>query len=202
MIDQAPVPSVIPKRQMKNSKGRGKARKSHSHSDGRTGESNSQRPLSSSTPEEEQAQLGQHLAKPRGNGEARKSQALGDGEKSGPDPQRLFLLEVPDEEMVQADKNTTELSERRHLVQVPLILSPFISELVTFFDAAKRGAGHTVPSAETPEAPEASEASEALGARNARKKQTAPLVRENPPTSLDAFPGNGTGASSPSREDT
>jgi hypothetical protein len=109
------------------------------------------------------------------------------------------LLEVPDEEMVQADKNMTELSERRHLVQVPLILSPFISELVTFFDATKRGAGHTVPSAETPEAPEASEA---LGARNARKKQTTPLVRENPPTSLDAFPGNGTGASSPSREDT
>jgi hypothetical protein len=83
--------------------------------------------------------------------------------------------------------------------KVPLILSPFISESVTFSDAAKRGTGYTVPSTEAPEAPEALEA---LGARNARKKQTAPLVRENPPTSLDALPGNGTGASSPSGEDT
>jgi hypothetical protein len=47
------------------------------------------------------------------------------------------------EEMVQADKNTTKLSERRHLSQVPPILSPFISESVTFSDAAKRGAGLT-----------------------------------------------------------
>ncbi|CAM6003600.1 unnamed protein product [Sphagnum balticum] len=164
-IDQAPAPSVTPKRQTKNSKGRGEARKSHSRSEGRTGESNSQRPLSSSIPEEEQAQLGQRLVKPRGNGEARKSQALGD-----------------------------DISPK-----VPLILSPFISESVTFSDAAKRGTGYTVPSTE---APEALEALEALGARNARKKQTAPLVRENPPTSLDALLGNGTGASSPSGEDT
>jgi len=198
-IDQAPAPSVTPKRQTKNSKGRGEAQKSHSRSEGRAGESNSQRPFSSSIPEEEQAQLGQRLVKPRGNEEARKSQALDDGEKNGPDSQRLFLSEVPDKEMVQADKNTTELSECRHLTQVPLILSPFISESVTFSDAAKRGAGYTVPSTEIPEAPEALEA---LGARNARKKQTAPLVRENPSTSLDALPGNGTGASSPSGEDT
>ncbi len=113
--DQASAPSVTPKRQTKNSKGRGEARKSHSRSDGRTGEPNFQRQLSLSLPEEEQAQLGQRLVKPRGNGEARRSQTLGDGEKSGPDSQRLFLSEVPDEEMVQADKNTTELSERRHL---------------------------------------------------------------------------------------
>jgi hypothetical protein len=109
------------------------------------------------------------------------------------------LSEASDEEMVQADKNMTELSECGHLSQVPPILSPFISESVTFFDATKRGAGHTVPSAEPPEAPEAWEA---LGARNAQKKQTAPLVREFPPTFLDALPGNGTGASSPSGEDT
>ncbi len=101
--------------------------------------------------------------------------------------------------MVQADKNTTKLCECRHLAQVPLILSPFISELVTFYDAAKRGIGYTVPSIEAPEAPEALEA---LGARNARKKQMAPLERENPPTSLDALPGNRTGASFPSGEDT
>jgi len=107
------------------------------------------------------------------------------------------LSKVPDKEMVQADKNTTELSECRHLAQVPLILSPFISESITFSDAAKRGTEYTVPSTEAPEAPEALEAT---GARNARKKQTAPLERENPPTSLDALPGNGTGASSPSGE--
>jgi hypothetical protein len=109
------------------------------------------------------------------------------------------LSEVPDEEMVQADKNTTKLSECRHLAQVPPIPSPFISELVSFSDATKRGAGYTVPNTETPEA---SEVSEALDVRNAQKKQTAPLVRENPPTSLDALPGNETGASSPSTKDT
>jgi hypothetical protein len=37
---------------------------------------------------------------------------------------------------------------------------------------------------------------------NTQRKQAAPLVREPPPTSLDALPGNGTGASSPSGEDT
>ncbi|CAM6067766.1 unnamed protein product [Sphagnum tenellum] len=89
-----------------------------SYNDGRTGEPNCQRPLSSSLPEEEQAQLEQRLVKPKGNGEARKSQALSDGEKSGPSSQRLFLSEVPNEEMVQADKNTTELSECIHLFQV------------------------------------------------------------------------------------
>jgi hypothetical protein len=35
-----------------------------------------------------------------------------------------------------------------------------------------------------------------------RKKQLAPHVREQPPTSLDAPPGNRTGTSSPSGEDT
>jgi len=98
--------------------------------------------------------------------------------------------------MVQADKSTTELSERRHLSQVPLIPSPFLSESVVLSDTAKRGAGHTVPSVE------ALEASEALGARNTRNKQAAPHVRGKLPTSLDALPGNGTGASSPSGEDT
>jgi hypothetical protein len=56
-----------------------------------------------------------------------------------------------------------------------------------------------VPSAE---APDASEASEASGAKNAQRKQATPHVRELPPTSLDALLGNGTGASSPSGEDT
>jgi len=41
-IDQAPAPSVTPKRQTKNLKGRGEARKSHSRSEWRAGESNSQ----------------------------------------------------------------------------------------------------------------------------------------------------------------
>jgi hypothetical protein len=98
--------------------------------------------------------------------------------------------------MVQADKSTTELSERRHFSQVPPIPSPFLSESIFLSDTAKRGAGHTVPSAE------ASEVSEVLGARNTRNKQAAPLVRGKLPTSLDALPGNGTGASSPSGEDT
>jgi hypothetical protein len=101
--------------------------------------------------------------------------------------------------MEQADKNTTELSECRHLSQVPPILSPFISESVTFSDVAKRGAGITALSAEPPEVPEAPKA---RGARNAQKKPTAPPVREFPPISLDTLPGNGTGASSPSGEDT
>jgi hypothetical protein len=112
------------------------------------------------------------------------------------------LSKASDEEMVQADKNTTELSERKHLSQVPPILSPFISESISFSNAAKRGARHTVPSVEPSKAPETLESSEALDARNAQKKQMAPLVREFPPTSLDALPGNGTGASSPSGEDT
>ncbi len=98
--------------------------------------------------------------------------------------------------MAQVDKSTTEFSERRHFSQVPQNFSPFLSSLVTFSDATKRKAGHTVPSAEAPEAPEA------LGAKNTKKKQMAPHVREQPPTSLDALPGNGTGASSPSGEDT
>jgi len=98
--------------------------------------------------------------------------------------------------MVQADKSTTELSERGHLSQVPPILSPFLSESIFFSDTAKRGVGHMVPSAEAPKA------SEALGARNTRNKQVAPLVRGKLPTSLDALPGNGTGASSSSGEDT
>jgi len=106
------------------------------------------------------------------------------------------LSEAPDEEMVQADKSTTELSKRQHLAQVPPILSPFLSESVFFSDNAKRGAGHTVPSVEAPKA------SEALDTKNTRNKQAAPLVREKLPTSLDALPGNGTGASSPSGEDT
>jgi hypothetical protein len=62
-IDQAPAPSVTPKRQTKNSKRKGEARKNQSRSDGRTGEPNPQRPLSSTLPEEEQAQLGQRLVK-------------------------------------------------------------------------------------------------------------------------------------------
>jgi hypothetical protein len=54
-IDQASALSVTPKRQMKNSKGKGEAQKNQSRSDGQTGESNPQRPLSSSLPKEEQA---------------------------------------------------------------------------------------------------------------------------------------------------
>ncbi len=53
LIDQAPVPSVTPKVQTKCLKGRGEVQKNHSHNDGRTGEPNSQRPLSSEVPEEE-----------------------------------------------------------------------------------------------------------------------------------------------------
>jgi hypothetical protein len=66
--------------------------------------------------------------------------------------------------MEQADKNTTELSERRHLSQVPPILSPFASESFTFSDAAKRGAELANPSAEFPEIPEASEVRGAMNA--------------------------------------
>ncbi len=104
--------------------------------------------------------------------------------------------------MIQANKNTTELSERKHLSQVPPILSPFISDSVTFSDAAKKGARNMVPSVEPPEIPKAPEASKALNARNAQKKQTTPLAKDFPPSSPDALPGNGTGASSPSGEDT
>jgi len=57
-IDQAPALSVTPKAQMKGLKGRREARKNQSRSDGRTGEPNSQRPLPSEVPEEEQAQIG------------------------------------------------------------------------------------------------------------------------------------------------
>jgi hypothetical protein len=98
--------------------------------------------------------------------------------------------------MVQADKSTTELSKRIHLSKVPQNFSPFLSDSVTFSDTAKRRVGRTVPNAEAPKA------LEALGAKNAQKKQTTPHVKEQPPTSLDALPGNGTGASSPSKEDT
>ncbi len=94
---------------------------------------------------------------------------------------------------MQADKSTIELSERRHLSHVPQNLSLFLSGSVTFSDTTKRRVGHAVPSAE---------ALEALGAKNAQKKQTAPHVREQPPPFLDALPGNGIGASSPSGEDT
>jgi len=141
-------------------------------------------------------QLDQHLAKLKRMGEARKNQPRSDGKTSDPASQRLLLSEAPDEEMVQADKSTTELSECRHLSHVPPIPSPLLSKSVFLSDTAKRGTGHTVPSAE------ASEASEDLGARNTWNKQAAPLVRGKLPTSLDAFPGNGTGASSPSWEDT
>jgi hypothetical protein len=101
--------------------------------------------------------------------------------------------------MVQADKSMTERSERNHLTYVPLNSSPFLSGSISFSDAAKRKAGHTVPSAEALDALEALEAS---GAKNAQRKQAAPHVRELPPTFLDALPGNGTGASSPLGEDT
>jgi hypothetical protein len=129
-------------------------------------------------------------------GEVRKSQPRNDGKISDPASQRLLLSEAPDEEMEQADKSTTELSECRYFSQVPPILFPFLSESIFLFDTAKRGAGHTVPSAEAPEA------SKALGARNTRNKQAAPLVRGKLPTFLDALPGNGTGAFSPLGEDT
>jgi len=65
------------------------------------------------------------------------------------------LSEAPNEEMAQADKSMIELSERRHLSQVPQNFSPFLSGLVTFSDATKRKAGHTVPNAEAPKAPKA-----------------------------------------------
>jgi hypothetical protein len=106
-IDQAPAFLVTPKGKTKNSRGKGEARR-------QTSVLNPQRPFSSSPPEEEQAQLGQRLAKPKRDGEARKSQALGDGKTSDFGSQQLFLSEAPDEEMVQADKNTTESSESRH----------------------------------------------------------------------------------------
>jgi hypothetical protein len=83
-IDQAPTLSVTPKRQTKNSKGKGKVRKNQSRSEGRTGQPNPQRPLSSSLPEEEQMELRQHLVKPGRNEEARKNQALGNDKTSDP----------------------------------------------------------------------------------------------------------------------
>jgi len=194
--DQAPAPSVTLKVPTKSSKGRRKAQISQSRGDGQTSELNSQRPLESDLSEEEQAQLDQRLAKLKGTREARKGQPRSDGKTSNPASQRLLLSEAPDEEMVQVDKSMTESFEHRHLAQVPPIPSPFLSESIYFSDNAKRGAEHMVPSAK------ASEASEALGAKNIRNKQAAPLVREKLPTSLDALPGNGTGAPSPSGEDT
>jgi len=191
--DQVPVHSVTPKVQTKVSKGRGEARKNQSRSDGRTSDPPSQRSLSSEVPEEEQAQRGKCRAKLKGTGEAPECQPLSDGKTSDSGSQRLLLLEAPDEEMAQADKSTIERSERNHLTQVPLNSSLFLSGSVSFSDVAKRKAGHTVPS---------TEASEALGAKNTQRKQAAPLVRELPPTSLDALLGSGTGASSPSGEDT
>jgi hypothetical protein len=53
LIDQTPAPSVTPKVQTKGLKGRGEARKNQSRNDGRMGEPNSQRPLSSKGPEDE-----------------------------------------------------------------------------------------------------------------------------------------------------
>jgi len=53
LIDQTLAPSVTPKAQTKGSKGRGEARKNQSRSDGRTGEPNFQRPLSSKVLEDE-----------------------------------------------------------------------------------------------------------------------------------------------------
>jgi hypothetical protein len=135
-------------------------------------------------------------------GEAPEDQSLSDGKMSNSSSQRLLLSEAPDEEMAQADKSTTEHSERKHLTQVPRNSSPFLSGPVSFSDSAKRKDGRTVPNADAPVAPEAPKVSEASGARNAQRKQTAPLVKEPPPTSLDALPGNGTGASSPLGEDT
>ncbi len=160
--DQALAPSVTPKAQTKSSKRRGEARKSQSRSDGRTSELNFERSLSSELPEEEQAQLDQRLIKLKRTRKARKGQPRNNGKMSNPGSQRLLLSEAPDKEMVQAYKGTIELSERGHLSQVPLILSPFLSKSVLLSDTAKRGSGHTVPSVK------ALEASEALGARNSR----------------------------------
>jgi len=177
-------------------KGRGEAWKNQSCSNGRTNEPFSQRLLSLEVPEEEQVQCGKCLAKLKGTGEAPKGQPLNNGKKSDSSSQWVLLSEAPNEEMAQADKSTTELSERRHLTQVPQNFSPFLSGPVTFFHTTKRKARHTVLSAEAPEAPETS------GAKNAQKKQITPHVRELPPTSLDALPGNETGESSPLGEDT
>ncbi len=140
-------------------KGRGKARKNQSRSDGRTSEPFSQRLLSSEVPEEEQAQRGKRLAKPKGTREAPEGQPLSDSSS-----QRLLLSEAPDEEMAQVDKSTTEFSECRHLTQVLQNFSPFLLGSVFFSNATKRKVGHTVPSAEALEAPEAS------GAKNVQKK--------------------------------
>jgi hypothetical protein len=103
------------------------------------------------------------------------------------------LSEDPDEEMVQADKSTGELTERRHLSQVPPNLSPFLSGSVTFSDASKRRPGQAVPSVETLEVSDA---------KDVQKKQTAPHVKEQPSPPLDALPSNKTRASSPSGENT
>ncbi len=150
--DQAPAPLVTPKVQTKSLEGRGEARKSELCSVGRTSELNSQRSLTSDLPKEEQAQLEQRLAKLKRTGEAHKGQPGNDGKTSDPGSQRLLMSEAPDEEMLQADKSTTELSERRHLSQVPPIPSLFLSESILLSDTAKKGAGHTVPSAEAPKA--------------------------------------------------
>ncbi|CAK9854806.1 unnamed protein product [Sphagnum jensenii] len=57
--DRSPAPSVTPKEQTKYLKRRGETRKGHLRSDGRTRGFNSQRLLSSTAPEEEEAQLDQ-----------------------------------------------------------------------------------------------------------------------------------------------
>ncbi len=72
-VDQAPTISVAPKKQTKNSKGKGEARNVQLRGDGRTSEPIPQRLHSSRLPKEEQAQLRQRLVKPGRNGEARTS---------------------------------------------------------------------------------------------------------------------------------
>ncbi len=170
--DQAPAPSVSLEEQTKYPKGRGEARKNQSRNDGRTGKLFTQHLRSSEVPKEEQAHCEKRPTKPKGTREAPEGRPRNDGKTSEPSSQRLLLSEAPDEEMAQADKSMTELSERRHLSQVPPSFSPFLSSSVSFSNATKRKPGRMVPSAETPEVPEA------LGAKNAQKKQTTPHVRE------------------------
>ncbi len=101
--------------------------------------------------------------------------------------------------MEQTDNGTTEASDRGLHHQVPLSLPLSFLDSGSLANPAERNGGPTVPNAKAPKAPEASEA---LVARNSQRKETAPPAREPPLTSLDALPGNGTGASSPSGEDT
>ncbi len=95
--------------------------------------------------------------------------------------------------MAQADKRPTEFSGSRHLPQVPQNPSSFLSGPKIFSDATRKRAGPAAPSAK---------ASEASGARNTQKKQATPPVREPPPPSLNAFPGNGIRTPSPLGEGT